>query len=236
MATPVLNLNLLIKRQHLKQFKNQIQKRLLVQTRCLLNSLFKAGVNALPGPFTSIFNLCAENNKFPDDLKRAQVTPVYQNEGPFIKKNYLPVSILTPHSKVFETLICEQLFEHCDKNFIFLTTFRKGFRCQTTLLRLEEDWKKALDRQHDLIVVKKKANGLSTDACNFRNNYLSNRKQGVKIGKKKYSIQLNILKDVPHGSILGPLLFNIFINGISFFVRLSSICNYADDNTLSYSH
>ena len=111
---------------------------------------------------------------------------------PLIKKNYRPVSRLSSHSKVFEFLISEQITEYFDKIFHnYLAAFRKGFGCQTTLLRLAEDWKRELDSQkyvgdvlmdlskafdclpHDLIVAKLKAYGLSTNACEFLNSYLS---------------------------------------------------------------
>ena len=63
--------------------------------------LVKASVDALSGPICSIFNKCAKLGQFPDDLKRAQVTPVFKKDDPLIKKNYRPVSILSSHSKVF---------------------------------------------------------------------------------------------------------------------------------------
>ena len=66
---------------------------------------------------------------------------------------------------------------------------------------------------HDLILAKLTAYGLSANACDFLGSYLSNRKQRIKVGQFRSS-WLNIIKGVPQGSILGPLLFNIFMNDI----------------------
>lgn len=103
----------------------------------------------------------------------------------------------------------------------FLAALLKEFGYQTALLRLADDWKKAFDRRryvgkvmmelsfdclpHELIVARLKVYGLSTDACIFLNSYLSNRKQRLKIGRT-HSIWLNMLKDVPHGPTLGPII------------------------------
>ena len=177
--------------------------------------LIKAGYEALAGPISTIFNLCAKLNQFPHDLKSAQVCPIYKKDDPFIKKNYRPVCILTSHSKIFEDMMFIQLTEHFNSIFDnYLAAFRKGFGCQTTLLRLAEDWKKDLDKQqyvgavlidlskafdclpHDLITAKLSAYGLSVDACDILNSYLSNRKQRVKLGQFQ-SNWLNIIKGVP---------------------------------------
>ena len=87
----------------------------------------------------------------------------------------------------------------------------------------------------DLITEKLRAYGLSNDAVELIHDYLSNRKQCVKIGEHCSSFQ-KITKGVPQGSILGPLIFNIFLNDTFYFIEKGKLFNYADDNTLSFSH
>jgi hypothetical protein len=205
-------------------------------------------------PLTRIVNKMIETNIFPDDLKKAQVTPLYKKDDPFVMKNYRPVSILSSTSKVFEKVINDQLCTYFDNIFHnFLAAFRPKYGCQTTLLRLIEDWKMALDNNehvgailmdlskafdclpHNLIALKLKAYGLSDNSVSLVHNYLTNRKQRVKIGKV-HSSWTETIKGVPQGSILGPLIFNIFINDIFYFIEKSSLYNYADDNTLSFNH
>ena len=132
----------------------------------------------------------------------------------------------------------------------YLSGFRKGYGCQDILSRMVEDWRHALDNKlyvgtvaidlskafdcipHGLILAKLHAYGFNINACKFLQSYLVDRSHRVKIGEKSSSWTSNI-KGVPQGSILGPLLFNIFINDYLFSRRNASIYNYADDNTLS---
>lgn len=214
--------------------------------------MVKLAEPAIVTPITMIFNKTIESSVFPDKLKSAQVVPLHKKNSTLLKSNYRPVSILPIFSKIFERTIFNQLIEFFNQHFDpYLSAFRPGYGCQSVLLRILEEWRKALDENfyvatvlmdlskafdclpHDLLLLKLQSYGLSKNALELLNSYLTNRKQCVKLGSL-CSLYKPLVKGVPQGSILGPLLFNVFINDIFHFVSDSSLYNYADDNTLSY--
>ena len=166
------------------------------------------------------------------------------------KENYRPISILPVILKTFERLMFQQMSSFVD-NVIspYLCGFRKGDSTQHALLILVNKINKSFDLKqvgllmmdlskafdcisHDLIIAKLYAYGFDNGSLKFIYSYLKGRCQRVKINTN-YSSWKDILNGVPQGSVLGPLLFNIFLNDIFYFVIEKDICNYADGNTLS---
>ena len=174
-------------------------------------------------PITNLINITISASTFPSKLMKAQVTPLHKKNFQMLKSNYRPVSILPIPSKMYDKSFSEQLSQLFRLYFYFLCAFRKGHGCQTTLLRLLEDWKQTFDPNeyvaailmdlskafdcllHDTLPSKLSAYGLSEDSVLLLTSYLPYRKQQIKIGSV-VSSWANINKGVPQGSILGPLL------------------------------
>ena len=199
--------------------------------------------------FSKNINNCFENSNFPTELKLADVIPVYKKKSKNFKDNYRPVSILPNISKIYERVIYEQMQPYFENLLSkFQCGFRKGYNAQHCLMVLIEKWKKCVDNggafgalltdlskafdclSHELLIAKLNAYGFDKKSLTLVYSYLSKRKQRVKINNSFSSWQ-RLSFGVPQGSILGPLLFNIYICDMFYFLENYDIANYADDTT-----
>ena len=180
----------------------------------------------------------------------AYVIPIFKKDDPFEKANYRPISLLPSLSKVYEKLIYQQLnafFEN--KLSPLLCGFRSRYSTQHALLNLISKWHSCLDNSnvvgtilldlsrafaclpHELGLARLHAYGVHIKSLKLLQDYLSNWTQRVKLDST-FSSRLKILLGLPKGSILGPLLFNIFLDDMLRFVEKIDICNFADDSTI----
>ena len=199
---------------------------------------------------TDCINATMDNCCFPDKLKEADVCAIHEKDDTCQKVNYRPISSLSAMSKIFERIMSEQI----NQFFLgilssLLSGFRQGYNTQRALFRVVETWKKCLDTSgiagtilmdlskacdcipDDLLIAKLEAYGFKKNALKLVYSYLTNRTQRAKIGST-YSSPQHISIRVPQGSVLGPLLFNIFINDLFYMELESEICNFADDTTI----
>ena len=195
-------------------------------------------------------NKALKEKKFPGTLKLSDIMPVFKKLDSTDKINFRPVSFLPLLSNMFEKLMYDQRYEYAE-TFLnkLLCGFRKAHSMQHALSRLLQKWQKELDLAgivgtilmdlskaydclpHDLVIVKLEAYGLDTNSLRFLFDYLSCRKQITKM-VSAHSHWSEVFREIPQGSILGSLLFDIFINDIFFFIEIPKISNFADYNTL----
>ena len=199
---------------------------------------------------SNIFNASKNSNRYPQELKKADIIPIYKKGETSSLKNYRPISLIPIISKVFERDLYDQIITYMNKFLSpYLFGYRKGYSTEQCLIVMVELWKKALDNKgvagaiitdlskafdclnHDLLIAKMAAYGFDKNALLFIQNYLRERKQRTKVNGS-FSLWAELKYGVPQGSILGPLLFNIFINDMFYFVKETKIANYADDNTI----
>ena len=175
--------------------------------------------------------------------KKGEWIPVFKKNDPQKEENYHPITTLLTVDKIFEKLLSTQIVNKYDSNLHNrMSGYRKRQSCETTLIRLVEDWKKATDNKdlvcilstdmskafdslsHPLILKKLEAFGFGENAMKLMTSFFDNRLNRVRIGR--------MLRGCPQGSLFGPLLWNLFQNDMAEQVENVDISMYVDDHQL----
>lgn len=197
-----------------------------------------------------IFSFSIMYEVYPSLWKHAIICPIPKVKLPSLPTDYRPISLLCSLSKALEKIVASQIIKHMEttkKLDPFQSAYRKGHSTQTALLRVLDaakraaddrmvtimvlfDFSKAFDRVvHSKLIEILKKLGFSDSALQWIISYLKDRKQSVRDNDGNVSASRSINTGVPQGSVLGPLLFSLYISGLSKIFTICSHNVYADD-------
>lgn len=212
--------------------------------------------NELVKPISIFINKCFNSGYFPDELKFSRVVPVYKRKGDINEcNNYRPISILPNMSKIFELAIKNRMVNFLEK-YSLLHIGQHGYRKQrstiTALIEIIQNITEALDNgeimkmlsfdlskafdsvSHEILLDKLNFYGFRDVVNDLLRSYLTNRKQHVAFGVFSSS-ETNVELGVPQGSILGPILFLIYVNDLNVPDCVNT-CLYCDDTSVLIKH
>ena len=215
-------------------------------------SILKQCLDTYIDPLTYLINLSINQGIFPDELKIAKVLPIYKSDDKHLIQNYRPISVLPFFSKIFEKIILNHLENFIESNNILYDNqfgFRKNHSTTHAIITLVEKVSKALDTgkivvgvyldlkkafdtiDHQIVFKKLYAIGIRGNIHDWFKSYLNNREQFVSYNNVQSETK-PISHGVPQGSILGPLLFIIYLNDFSRASDILFSILFADDTTV----
>ena len=208
-------------------------------------------------PLSRLINLSFSEGIYFENLKISKILPFFKNKGNILEcENYRPISLLSNINKVVEKLMHVRLYKFLSHNsciYINQFGFRTNHSTNHALISLTEGIRSALDKgeivcgvfidlqkafdtvDHNILLSKLNHYGIRGVTHDWFTSYLRNRKQFVSI-KDKASNELEMEYGVPQGSVLGPLLFLIYINDMYKSIKYSSIRLFADDTCILISN
>ena len=203
-------------------------------------------------PLKNIFNLSLKTGQHPDILKISKTIPIYKKGSRLLVSNYRPISLLSNLNKILEKIVHSRVYSFLeDQNCIYSLQFgfRRKHSTNHALIEITETIRQALDNKkiacgifvdlqkafdtvnHDILVAKLEHYGIRGPANQWFASYLKNRTQFVSILGYDSSIK-PINHGVPQGSVLGPLLFLLYINDLHLAIKSSKVYHFADDTNL----
>jgi len=212
----------------------------------ILAKVLKLAAKELATPLTKLYNSCISSGKWPSEWKRGEWIAVFKKDDPLHKENYKPVTVLFAVDKVFEQPSSKQITSQFESRLSdCITAYRKSHSCETTLVSLVQQWKiardghqcvsilstdmsKAFDSLYPRLMLNKlRAYCFEENTVNLLRSYLSNQHNRIRMGSQTSSWQV-VHRGCPQGSALGPLLWNIFQNNLTYKINMN-LSMYADD-------
>ena len=202
-------------------------------------------------PITNLLLKSVDQGILPDDWKEAIVTPVFKKGAKNIAENYRPISLTSIICKILESIIKKQIVKHLIDEKLFANEqhgFIKGRSVTTQLLKFLDictqiyaaggvvdviylDFAKAFDTvPHRRLLAKLEAYGIHGKVLNWIKEFLKDRKQRVRVNGE-YSEAASVMSGIPQGSVLGPILFLVFINDLPPEVESDAML-FADDSKI----